>query len=31
VFGYTAHFDSRRELEAADRDQIELEAHKLLN
>lgn len=31
VFGYTAYFDSRQELEAADRGEIEREARKLLN
>jgi len=31
VFGYTAHFDSRQELEAADLDEIERQARTLLN
>jgi len=31
VFGYKVHFDTRQELEAADMEQIEQEARKLLN
>jgi hypothetical protein len=31
VFGYTAHFDSRQELEAADLGEIERQARTLLN
>jgi len=31
VFGYTARFDSRQELEAADLDEVEREARKLHN
>jgi hypothetical protein len=31
VFGYTAHFESRQELDAADLDEIERQARKLLN
>lgn len=31
VFGYTAYFDNREELEAADPAEIEREARKLLN
>ena len=31
VFGYTAHFDSQQELEAANLDEIERQARTLLN